>query len=286
MADTPPDPDGWQLTDDEWRRLGWLLAPAAPDPGPRGGRPRLDNDRAAAQACLYRHFHELAPKYHCFGWNEIPDDLGVSPATANRRFREWTASGAWARFWDALMRLRRGGEADPHRHEPQRPWGTFPAGDVVAELERAYAFFNDRFFAGALNGAALTVERFLGKRRRRGGDFCPRQWVLGERAVGHIALAAEAVGRGAAVALAVLLHEMVHLRNDQVGVVDCTTPNQYHNRAFRDAARLAGLECPYRDPKYGYWATALGPRGRQALEELEPREELFGWKVAAGEGWG
>jgi hypothetical protein len=79
---------------------------------------------------------------------------------------------------------------------------------------------------------------------------------------------------------------MIHLRNDQVGVVDCTAPNQYHNRAFRDAARLAGLECPSRDPKYGYWATALGPRGRRALAELRPREELFGWKVAAGEGWG
>ena len=82
-----------------------------------------------------------------------------------------------------------------------------------------------------------------------------------------------------------LLHEMVHLRNDQVGVVDCTPPHQYHNRHFRDAARLAGLDCPHRDAKRGYWRTALGPRGRQALIELQPREEFFGWKVEAAEGW-
>ena len=101
-----------------------------------------------------------------------------------------------------------------------------------------------------------------------------------------MALSAEVLGHGAEVALVVLLHEMVHLRNDQVRVVDCTTPNQCHNRHFREAARLAGLECRHRDVKRGYWATTLGPRGRQALEDLRPREELFGWKVAHGEGWG
>jgi transposase len=276
----------WQVTDDEWLRLGHLLAAENGSPGPQGGRPRLDNDRLAAQACLYRHYHELAPAYHCFGWNAIPAALGISPSTANRRFREWTAAGQWARFWDALMRLRRGGEADPYRHEPRRLWGSFPAGDVVAELERAYAFFNDRFFAGVLEGAAITVERFVGKRRRQPGDFCPRQWRLGERTVGHIALSAEVLGRGAAAALTVLLHEMVHLRNDQVGMIDCTPPYQYHNRHFRDAALLAGLECPHRDPKHGYWVTVAGPRGLQALAELQPREEFFGWKVETGQGWG
>jgi transposase len=278
--------EDWQITDAEWLKLGCLLTPPIRGSGPNGGRPRLNNDRDAAQACVYRHYHELAPAYHCFGWNQLPAELGVSPSTANRRFREWSSSGAWARFWDALMRLRRGGEADPHKSEPHRSWGNFPAGDIVGELERAYAFFNDRFFAGALDGAAITVERFLGKRRRQAGDFCPRQWRLGDRAVGHIALSAEVLGGGAAAALVVLLHEMVHLRNDQVGVVDCTPPYQYHNRHFRDAARLVGLECPHRDPRRGYWLTVAGLRGEKALAELQPREELFGWKVETGEGWG
>jgi hypothetical protein len=282
----PASPPGdWQLTDAEWQGLGGLLASPVRGAGAKTGRPRLDNDRLCAQACLFRHYHELSPVYHCFGWNQLPEELGVSPATANRRFREWTASGAWARFWDALMRLRRGGEPDPRKVAPQRPWGSFPAGDVLAELERAYTFFNDRFFAGALDGAALTVERFLGKRRRQPGAFCPRQWRLGERAVGHIALSAEVLGQGAETALGMLLHEMVHLRNDQVGVVDCTPPLQYHNRHFRDAARLAGLECPHRDPRFGYWSTLPGPRALQALAELKPRQELFAWKVATAEGW-
>ena len=36
---------------------------------------------------------------------------------------------------------------------------------MVAQLERANAFFNDPFFAGALGGVAITVERF-------GGNLC------------------------------------------------------------------------------------------------------------------
>jgi hypothetical protein len=276
--------DAWRLTDAEWAELGGLLAHAH-TPGSQGGRPRLGNDRLAAEACLFRHYHELAPVYHCFGWNQVPAELGVSTATANRRFREWTASGAWARFWDALMRLRRGGDPDPRRDGAVRDWGRFPAGDLVGELERAYAFFNDRFFAGALDGAALTVERFWGRRRRAAGAYCPRDWHLGERAVGHIALSTEVLGRGAEAALVVLLHEMVHLRNDQVGMVDCTPPHQYHNRHFRDAARLAGLDCPCRDPRRGYAATALGPRGKEAVAELRPREGLFVWRVGPTQGW-
>ncbi len=274
----------WHLSDAEWERLGWILAPEKAAT-PKGGRPRLDNDREAAEACLFRHYHELAPKYHCFGCNQIPAALSVSPSTANRRFNAWAASGAWARFWDALMRLRNGEDPDRHKREPERDWGRFPAGDLISELERAYAFFNDRFFAGTLDTPALTVERPWGRRRRAAGAFCPRLWRLGERAVGHVALSTEVVGQGAEAALGTLLHEMVHLRNDQVGVVDCTSPYQYHNRFFRDAARLAGLDCPRRDRRYGYAETALGPRGKEALAELAPRGALFAWRVGSGEGW-
>jgi hypothetical protein len=102
----------------------------------------------------------------------------------------------------------------------------------------------------------------------------------------HFALSAEALGQGAESALLVLLHAMVHLRNDPVGVANCTPPHQYHNRHFRDAAWLAGLECPHRDPKRGCRAAVPGPRGRQALAELRPREELSGRTVETGEGWG
>ena len=49
------------------------------------------------------------------------------------------------------MRLRRGSDPDPHKNAPFRPWGRFPAGDIVAELERAYAFFNERFFVSGLD---------------------------------------------------------------------------------------------------------------------------------------
>jgi hypothetical protein len=42
---------------------------------------------------------------------------------------------------------------------------------------------------------------------------------------------------------------------------------------------------PVSRPEIGYRVTALGPRGRQAGGQLRPREELFGWKIGAQEGW-
>jgi hypothetical protein len=84
----------WRLTDSEWHQLRRLLdPPTEPADGPDPGRPRTD-DRPLAEACLFRHFHSRARHYRCFGWNELPEDLGAAPSTANRRFREWTASGS------------------------------------------------------------------------------------------------------------------------------------------------------------------------------------------------
>lgn len=266
----------WRLEDAEWDVLGQLLS-AEPREGP--GRRRLDNDRAAAEACLYRHFHSHSERYRSFGWNQLPDFLGVSPSTANRRFREWTDSGDWLRFWDALLLMRKSGrdlttKADPI---PDRAVTGFPAGDMIAELQRAYLFFNDRFFGGELPGAAITLER--GRRGRRLGYFCARLWGDGERVLGHIAVHAHALDGTAEAALAVLLHEMVHLRNDAAGVRDCHPVTQYHSRNFRDVAVLCGLACPKRHPALGYAHTELDDRGRDAIKLLRPDIGVFRWVV-------
>ena len=55
----------------------------------------------------------------------------VYPSTANRRFREWTASGAWSRFWQAVLDLRRAAhpELSVQAWEVVRLTGRFPVGD-------------------------------------------------------------------------------------------------------------------------------------------------------------
>jgi transposase len=271
--------DEWRLSDAEWERLGPLLMP--PRPARRGrGRPPIEDDRAVAQACLFRHHHSLGERYHCFGWNRIPADLGISPAMANRRFRRWSDDGSWARFWDALMALRRGHRPGPRRRRaPSRPVGATPVLGILGELERAFAFFNDHFFAGSLpRDIAITIETSH-PRGRRLGYFCGQAWRDATRRINHICVFTSALGHGAEPALETLLHEMVHHRNYALGLVDCTDRGRYHNAHFRDAARLAGLECLECDRHIGFGRTALGERARQAISRLRPSAAPFEWVV-------
>jgi hypothetical protein len=263
----------WRLTEREWRALGAILAPAS---RPARGRRRLDNARQVAEACLYRHFNSHSKKFRAFGWNDLPEELGVSPSTANRRYREWQATGAWLRFWAGLQELR----AAPERASAARgsSRGTFPAGDILGELERAYRFFNTRFFGGALpRGVAILVG---GDGRDAAGDYCSRRWHRGERALGQIRIGARVLCGTPIPALTTLLHEMVHLRNDQVGLPDCDPRNQYHNRHFRDLAHLSGLRCGERQANRGYQATELDERGLAAVRDLEPDLNAFAWRVS------
>jgi hypothetical protein len=147
-------------------------------------------------------------------------------------------------------------------------------------LERAYQFFNDHFFGGRLpQEIALSVEQET--RRRCRGYFCARLWHDGHRHLGHIALATQVLCGRAEPVLAVLLHEMVHLRNHQTSLPDCHPRNQYHNRHFRDTAGLAGLACEARDPVVGYALTTLNEHGRKAVAELRPAPAAFRWVVRA-----
>lgn len=255
----------WHLTNAEWKALAPILdrAITPKDQRRRGrGRPRSTDVRALAEACLFRFFHSLAPAYRAFGWNELPKALGVSPATANRRFREWTDSGAWYRFWDGLQRLRLGSGRFLTVESPVLP--------AITELHRAYAFFNRQLFENLLpSKVIITIEQMQRPRGIR-GFFSPLNRY------GHIALAFRSIKRGATGILHTLIHEMVHYRNHVVGIPDCH--GRYHNRHFRDAAALAGLRCRW-VPNHGYGVTSQGPRARFAIESLKPNKEVFRWTM-------
>lgn len=263
----------WTTTDAEWEELGHILS--ADSRPARPGRPRLEDVRSIAEACLFRSFHSLAGgRNHCFDWNGLPRSFGVSPSTANRRFREWNESGAWAEFWTGLLRLRR----PERRVRPRRARRTspYPVADILGELQRAYHFFNGLLFGGLLpEEIAITVIRGEGPGGAR-GYFCGRSWLWGrEEPVDLIAVSGLAIQAGPHAALETLIHEMVHLRNARVGLVDCTNRGLYHNRHYRDAAVLAGLACGACDKNHGYGATTLGVAGAKAVARLRPKASLF-----------
>jgi hypothetical protein len=79
----------WKLSDDEWGALRGILESDAPAVKRHRGRPRIEDIRPIAEACLFRSYHSLSTgRNHCFDWNKLPADFGVLPSIADRRFRE------------------------------------------------------------------------------------------------------------------------------------------------------------------------------------------------------
>lgn len=266
----------WQLTPDEWSRLSHHFAqPPRPGRGRRGRPPAPPNQRVV-EVCLYRFSHRHAARYRCLGWHELPRDLGVAPTTANRWFVRWSQDGTWDRFWDELGRLRCGPPpARPRTRRGSRSERS-PVRAVLAELERGYAFLNRRFFLDLLPRHTIILIQHT--RPRIAGHFLPRPWKI--RGVPYASQITIAIGRlrcGPLPVYTTLLHEMVLLFNHWVGVPD-GNPRGYHNRYFRDAAVVAGLECPRRDPRLGYSHTVLGKRALEAVTSLRPDPAVFSWK--------
>ncbi|HZZ78905.1 MAG TPA: transposase [Gemmataceae bacterium] len=274
----------WNLTDAEWLELSDLLV--TPLRSPLGGRPRIDETRSLAEACHYRLFHSQQVGYRCFGWNHLPKRFGVSPSTANRRFREWSANGSWHRFWHALLAFRKNAPAwadispempliEPHR-VPKSEFANPPISKILNELERAYQCFNTQFYVDSLpRHIAIVLEPCPQLCR---GYFCSRMWKIGNRKLDHIALSYQSLGAEVNDTLAVLLHEMVHLRNSLYGIRDCNHKNQYHNRYFRDIANLSGLTCAGRDTAHGYARTYLSDAGQAAITAIDPNRAILKWK--------
>ena len=104
--------------------------------------------------------------------------------------------------------------------------------DITPEIGRVYEVLNSRLFEGKLKPVKIEIQprkkvalRYFSESETLviGSDFTN----LKHGAPGHEILTA-------------LLHEMIHIRNHQNGVVDCTT-NQYHNKNFLQSALAVGL---------------------------------------------
>jgi hypothetical protein len=131
-----------------------------------------------------------------------------------------------------------------------------------AELERAFAFFNARWWSGAL---PLPLFAFFAQspRTRRLGHYRARSWREPDgSARDEIVLYADlALSLGLDAVLETLLHEMVHVWQEYFD-----RPSVRHNAAWHAEAARVGLTT-WGDK--GYTSAAEG--FRQALAELGPR---------------
>ena len=144
---------------------------------------------------------------------------------------------------------------------------------LTKELYRAFHVFNKRFSDGKLITPIITLQPSEGKNAY--GWFGSKFWIdkRTKKGVSEINLSAEYLARGCNGVLETLLHEMAHLKNAQAGIRDCTS-GQYHNKRFKEAAQEFGLTVTRIKGK-GYARTDLDDEAKQAIKELDPKEQLF-----------
>ncbi len=252
------------VTDAEWGLLAPTLGCSFAD----------HTARRAAQAGLYRLNHRLSQHYRTFSWHSLPSELGIAGSTANRFFLRWNRSGQWFAFWDALIELRFGSVVVPAQTVdiPQDPIDA-----ALAEIRRAYGYFNQRFMGGELpSRVVFSIEKSTVKKSRKVlGYFSSHQWqqaLPNGESFHHIAFMTSCLS-GSHRVMEVLLHEMTHLRNWMLGIDDTDTRTQYHTQDFRDVAQLFGLKCSQRDVSHGYANTSLDERAICEIEALKPISE-------------
>ena len=82
------------LSDELWERINPLL-PEPSAPGPKGGRPPVDN-RTALEGILYVLKTGIS-------WEWLPRQFGCSGMTCWRRLRDWQQLGVWDRLHRLLL---------------------------------------------------------------------------------------------------------------------------------------------------------------------------------------
>jgi len=99
---------------------------------------------------------------------------------------------------------------------------------IVAELERVFFVLNQDLFEGTINPVPVTIQ----PKKKVSLRYFPDAKA--------IVLGSDFPNLDYTDVPPTLLHEMIHIWNEQQGVVDCTT-NQYHNKQFLSSALEMGL---------------------------------------------
>jgi hypothetical protein len=126
--------------------------------------------------------------------------------------------------------------------------------------EIAFDHFNVELFEGKLTRPAITIQADAGT---YGWVSVFPVWVNGEKqnAKRELNLTANYLKRNRFERWATLLHEMVHLKNLQNGILDVTPSNGYHQKkTFGKECKKIGLDNWLR--KDGWSGTAIAPYGK------------------------
>lgn len=116
-------------------------------------------------------------------------------------------------------------------------------------LNKLFDLLNKEFFESELSRPTITIQ----STPKAYGHFTlnSETWISKLGGTHEINIGAGTLSRPIEDVCATLLHEMIHYWNYEKGVQDTSRGGTYHNKRFRDAAIMRGLEVKHSE-KYGW----------------------------------
>lgn len=162
---------------------------------------------------------------------------------------------------------------------------------VIEKLESLFSKFNEKFYNNELQTPVITVSPDTTK-GAYGWCTAWKAWTIGEQkkiadlstltkedleamkkddgfyeiniCAEHLAIPFEQVAE-------ILLHEMVHLYNLQIGAQDTSRGGTYHNKKYKEAAEKHGLTVE-KDAKYGWTKTSLNDEAKAFVDGMQDKK--------------
>jgi hypothetical protein len=145
----------------------------------------------------------------------------------------------------------------------------------MAEVERMIEYFRqDMDFQ---NIRITPVIQTQGQRICYGHFTLDEIWQTSDGKGSHeIQISAEHLARPAMDIAATVRHELIHAKNWECKVKDCSNNGKYHNGKFKASAESYGLICGEKTASNGYGITTFDAvYAAQVLGELQPDETAF-----------
>ena len=144
---------------------------------------------------------------------------------------------------------------------------------VIEKLENYFELFNKKFFGGELLKPVITVSPDTSS-GAYGWCTSWKVWADQEEEAKEnegfyeINMCAEYLARPFEETAGTLLHEMVHLYNQQHNIKDTSRSGNYHNKEFKKAAEAHGLTVE-KDATYGWCRTKLDKEALEYVNSLK-----------------
>lgn len=120
-------------------------------------------------------------------------------------------------------------------------------------LEKIFRALNTDSFGGELEEPIITIQSTPGA---YGHITVSKVWKRKDDMRHELNISADYLQRPIEQVVATMIHEMVHLYNEQHGIQDCSRGGTYHNRKFKEEAEKHMISID-KDERYGWTITKV-----------------------------